>query len=256
VAALVMPALIAPSQGQIICNGATLPAPSGMHIRTYLDPRVPVFTGQPRKLPVTEITLHETVTRDVKTAQRVLARRRLGVHFIVGPYGDITQHADPALVRLEHAAPHNGRSVGIEVVNPVEARFLRDHLPWEEIIQVPWLRGGYVLPTRAQAEATAQLVAWLTSESAPGLRIPRHWTGLRGGRMTMGRVPGSAKPRPGVWAHAAFRHQDGAWPLLYTILRLENGLSARRAYDVAVRLGKSSEPDLSKAEEPQASVAR
>jgi hypothetical protein len=140
--------------GALICAGLTYPPPSSLRVRTFRDPGVVAFRGTPRRHRVSELILHETVTRDVKTTLAVLSRRRLGIHFIVGPDGEVTQHADPALTRVEHAAPHNVRSVGIEIVNPVQVRFLRRGLPWERHISAPWAVGRrYVLPTLAQVEA-------------------------------------------------------------------------------------------------------
>jgi hypothetical protein len=214
-------------------------------VRTFREPGVAEFKGKFRRVPVTEIVLHETVTRDVKTTVRVLQKRHLGVHFIIGPDGSITQHADPALVRLEHAAPHNGASVGIEIVNPVEVRFMRLGLPWDTYINAPWAVGRkYVLPTWSQAEAAAQLIAWLTSPDADGLQIPRVWTSLRDGRFLMGRVPGAEAPQPGLLAHSAFKHADGSWPMLHAYLRLELGLTVDQAYRLAVSLGSQEAPQI------------
>jgi hypothetical protein len=212
-----------------------------LRVRTFREPGVVEFKGTPRRQPVTEALLHETVTRDVSTALKVLAKRRLGVHFIVGPDGSVTQHADPALTRLEHAAPHNASSVGIEIVNPVEIRYMRVGLPWERHMKASWAVGGeYVLPTKSQVEAAAQLVKWLTSPDAPGLRIPREWIGLRDGLLPMGRVAGAEAPRPGIYHHAAFHHADGAWPRLYAYLRIERGIWTDQAYDIACSLGKTA----------------
>jgi hypothetical protein len=231
------------SNGSIISNGRTFTPPETLRVATYRDAGVAEFKGKPRRVPVTELILHETVTRDVKTTVRVLQKRRLGIHFIIGPDGSITQHADPALVRLEHGAPHNVRSVGIEIVNPVEVRFLKPGLAWNSCIPAPWAVGRkYVLPTWCQAEAAAQLIAWLTSSEEHGLQIPRAWRNLRGGRFLMGRVPGARAPKPGLYAHSTFHHSDGSWPLLYSYLRLESGLTDEQAYSRAVSLGQEAAP--------------
>jgi hypothetical protein len=229
----------------LICAGAMHPAPPGLIVRNFCDPGIVAFKGTPRRHPVSELILHETVTRDVKTTLAVLSRRRLGIHFLVGPDGEVTQHADPALTRVEHAAPHNIRSVGIEIVNPVEVRHMKPSLPWKRYIRAPWAVGGrYVLPTLAQVEAATQLVAWLTS-AAPRLEIPRKWIGHTGHRLTMGRVAGAEAPAPGIYAHAAFHHADGSWPLLYAHLRLERGLGTRDAYDLAAAIGEKRRPLIS-----------
>jgi hypothetical protein len=229
----------------LICNGIPHSAPAGVRVRNYQSDGVVPFKGTRRKQPVSEVILHETVTRDVKTTVRVLQKRRLGVHFIIGPDGTVTQHADPALARLEHAAPHNVRSVGIEIVNPVEVRFMKLGLPWDSYINAPWAVGRrYVLPRWPQVEAAAQLIAWLTTGDKHGLRIPRRWTNLRDGCFHMGRVAGADAPQPGLYAHSSFHHSDGSWPLLYAYLRLERGLTVEQAYSLATSLGQQAAPRI------------
>jgi hypothetical protein len=103
-----------------------------------------------------------------------------------------------------------------------------------------------VVPTRQQAEAAARLTAWLTSDEATGLKIPRRWISLRRGRLAMGRVWNGRLPRPGVYPHTAFGHADGAWLILYSWLRLEAGLNPEDAYAEAIRraTGKVRKVDL------------
>ena len=220
-----------------IVAGRALPAPAGLDVRNFADSNVLKFEGRSRAgQPVTELVIHESVTRSALSTVAVLKRRDLGVHLIVAPDGRITQHGDLAHARLAHAGGHNGPSVGVEVVNPYYPYLLRDDLPWSRTIPAPWAHGGaYVLPTPAQAEATAQLVAWLTSPAAEGLSIPRAWMGLSGGRLRMGVVHGADQRRPGVYAHHYFAHADGAWLALYAWLRLEAGLEPNLAYEEATR---------------------
>jgi hypothetical protein len=186
---------------------------------------------------VSEIIVHESVTRDVATTLRVLRRRRLGVHFLIAADGEVLQLADPITTRLEHAAPHNARSIGIEVVNPYEPRLLRRGLPWNRTIAARWAHGGhYVLPTPSQAEACALLIDWLCRAQEPGLRVPRVWRGLRGEVLAMGRVPGARRPAGGIYSHTYFHHADGAWPVLYAVLRLREGLGVSEAFELASEL--------------------
>jgi hypothetical protein len=163
-----------------IVAGRALPAPPGLDVRNFGDPKVFKFEGRSRAgQAVTELVIHESVTRSALSTVAVLKRRTLGVHLILAPDGKITQHGDLAHARLAHAGGHNGPSIGVEVVNPYYPYLLRDDLPWTRTIAAPWAHGGaYVLPTPAQAEATAQLVGWLTSPAAEGLSIPRAWIGL------------------------------------------------------------------------------
>ena len=73
-----------------LVGGELLEAPYGVTVRNYKDLGVCRFNGRDRSgIPVTEVVLHETVTRDVKTTVRVIERRKLGVHLIVGPDGQI-----------------------------------------------------------------------------------------------------------------------------------------------------------------------
>jgi hypothetical protein len=113
------------NSAKIIIGGRLFEPPEGLEITNFLDPSVSCFKARRRaKIPVTELVLHETVTTSVKTTIAVLRRRALGVHFIIGPDGAITQHNDLALDRVAHASPHNKRSVGIEVVQPYYPEYL------------------------------------------------------------------------------------------------------------------------------------
>jgi hypothetical protein len=221
----------------LVFNGLWVPAASALRIRTFReDPRL-AFSGTKRRRLVSEIIVHETVTRDTETTLRVLRRRRLGAHSIVAPDGEVLQLSDPVRTRLEHAAPHNAASVGIEIVNPVEPRFLRPGLPWTRTLRARWAVGGhYVLPTLAQVEACTGLIEFLTRGHVEGLAVPRDYRGEARGRLAMGRVPGAEKPRPGIYAHGYFHHQDGAWPMLYAWLRLKAGLAPAEAFERAVEL--------------------
>jgi len=214
---------------------------TNLRVRSFVDDPTLRFVGTKRKVPVTEIIVHETVTRDVQTALRVLRRRKLGAHFIVAPDGDVLQLADPVTTRLEHAAPHNVRSVGIEIVSPVEPRFLRKGLPWTRTLRGAWApQGHYVLPTLAQAEACAGLLEALTRAHTARLAVSRTWQGLRGTRLAMGRVRGSERRAPGIYAHGYFRHHDGAWPVLYAWLRLEACLGPEEAFERAAELASGN----------------
>lgn len=221
----------------LIVAGQTLPAPAGLGVANFHAPDVHRFGGRDRSgRKVTEVIVHESVTRSAEDTVAVLERRRLGVHLIVAPDGCVTQHGDLAHDRLAHAGGHNGPSVGIEVVNPYYPKYLRDDLPWSRVIDAPWAhRDRYVVPTPEQAEATARLVGWLTSRDGAGLSIPRYWRGLDDTHLAMGRVPDGDVRHPGIWAHTYFHHGDGAWPVLYAWLRLEAGLAPCVAYEEAVR---------------------
>ena len=202
------------------------------------NPETHRFSGTDRSgTPVTEFVIHETVTRSAADAVCVLDRRGLGVHFIIDEHGAVDQHGDPAVDRLAHAGRrHNAVSAGVEVVNPYYPRYLKPGLPWSRVICARWAhKHKYVLPTPAQAETTAQLIAWMTSPAAVGLSIPRQWVGLRGTNLEMNRVAKARNPAPGVLAHTYFGHSDGAWLVLYAWLRLEAGLAPCAAYEESIR---------------------
>jgi hypothetical protein len=218
-----------------------------LRVRTFRERGVVRFAPRPRTGRVTELVVHESVTRSAADTVAVLQKRKLSTHLIVDPYGRISQHGDLGTDLLFHAANHNDASVGVEVVNPYYPRLRKPGDPWSRFIQAPWAdEGVYVLPTPAQAEALAQLVAFVTSTRS--LNVPRRWIGLEGRRYRLGPVPGAATPSEGVLAHHAFGHADGAWLVLYSVLRLEARLTPERAYAVAVSLatGAKTHADLSR----------
>lgn len=221
---------------KIVIRGRLVEPPVGLDITNFIEPEVPCFKARRRgKTPVTELIIHETVTTSAATTIKVLQRRELGVHFIIGPDGAVTQHNDLALDRVAHAPPHNKRSVGIEVVQPYYPEHLRDGHPWKQVIDAKWAhKKRYVVPTPEQAEATSRLVEWLTSDKAIPLEIPRRWLAVKKTRLAMGRLLTGRLPRPGIYAHTAFGHADGAWPELYSWLRIEAGFEPAAAYAEAI----------------------
>lgn len=226
-----------------LVGGVSLP-PIGVVVTNYLNPSVHRFRGRNRQgQVVNEFIIHETVTRSVADTVSVLIRRNLGVHLIMGPNGEITQHGDLADDSLGHAGPqHNRRSVGIEVVNPYYPKFLRSGLPWTRVIEAGWAHEGrYVVPTPQQAEAGAWLTAWITSLAARGLSIARRWIGLSNGRLAMNRVPGADRPNPGIYAHTYFGHADGSWLVLYAYLRIEKKRDPGQAYEEAIEVATTQQ---------------
>ncbi len=231
----------------IIVGGQELEGPAGVAIRNFKDPGVFRFKNQVKpNRAVTEVVVHETVTRSWSDTVDVLRQRGLGVHFIADADGTIYQHADLQSDEMWHASQHNGVSVGIEVVNPYEPGLAHPGGPWTGILDnVPWSASQrpakkYLLPTPEQAEATCQLINWLTSAAANPLTIPQKWPGLAqsGEKVTLAlsRVEAcKTPPDPGVLAHMYFGHGDGAWLVLYAWLRLEPGLDPQTAYEEAKR---------------------
>ncbi len=206
------------------------------------------------RLPKIQLLIHESVTHDADPiegpgdrddqTERVLRRKKCGVHLMVGvPDADpggvvIVQHND-LVDRLNHAGKQNAASVAVEVISPYYGPRIRP--PWTDTLTARWVHlREYVIPTRAQLEGVWAIVQALTDVCLPGLEIPRDFVGLHreGKVLAMGRIKGSSK-RPGIWAHHYTAHADGAFPVLYCLLR-SRGADAAEAYDRAVRLAKGA----------------
>lgn len=229
------------TENQFIVGGEGIDKPCGLQLKNWLAPDVQRWQ-KPRNVDVTQIIVHESVTRSVADTVSILTRKGLGVHLMHGPDGETVQHGDLLGDWLYHAAPLNKNSVGLEIVNPYYPEYLRNGMPWGRTILAPWAhKGQYVLPTMAQVEAMSLCIEWITSP-ASGLRVPRTWIGFdaKRGRFAMGKVKGAEKGAPGIYAHHYFAHSDGAFPVLYSWLRLEAGLSMCDAYETAIRLAENA----------------
>jgi N-acetylmuramoyl-L-alanine amidase len=218
----------------IIIHDQELPAPEGLQVLNFKSGGQFRFINQRRIGEVNELVLHETVTSSARATLDVLQQRNLGVHFILGVDGTVHQHGDLRDDFLWHAAEHNPKSVGIEVVNPYYPELMPRGGSWSRTIEAPWAhKGTYVVPPILQAEALATLVGWLLSDAAVGISIPKKWAGISNQRMAMGPTPSGG---PGVYAHHYFGHTDGSWLALYCWLRLEPGLDPETAHEAACQL--------------------
>ena len=251
----------------IVVGGNALAGPDGLVVKTFADD-LGVFRFKNQTRPagtkVTEVVVHETVTRSWADTVAVLKQRGLGVHFIADVDGVVYQHADLLEDEMWHASQHNPMSVGIETVNPYEPGLAPKNGPWTTVIEkAPWAVGGsYLVPTPAQAESVTTLVNWLSSSDANPLTIPQSWPGIQPNPtqvaadgsmvsapyMTLGRLAATTTPpNPGILAHMYFGHGDGAWLVLYAWLRLEAKLSPNAAYTEAVALATgATRADLTK----------
>jgi hypothetical protein len=214
----------------LIYQGRDIGAPAGVDVVQGVQ-----FAGLSTGRKPQMLVIHETVTRSAETTHKVLVRRGLSVQLVGTPTGELVQHAD-----LDRAAEHAGGArnpfaLGLEVVNPYYPHLLpKKNSPWAALIDAPWAhKGQYVIPTRSQAEACAAWIAFATAPGSP-LGIPREWPGLRGGRMSMGRLQRPADTHRGILAHTYFGHADGAWLVLYAWLRIEAKLGELEAYQEAV----------------------
>lgn len=227
---------------KFIVGGLLMDPPCGLDLKNWLEPGV-VRWKRPRRNDVTEIIVHESVTRSTADTVSILDRKGLSVHVMHDPSGETIQHGDLLEDWLYHGgAPHNKVSVGLEIVTPYYPEYLKPGMPWGRTINAPWAhKGQYVLPTMAQAESLSLTIDYLTSP-ASGLSVPKVWIGLdrERGRFAMGRVKGAEKTSPGIYAHHYFGHSDGAFPVLYSWLRIEAGLSMCDAYAAAIRLAEGA----------------
>ncbi len=229
----------------IIVNGTPLEGPEGVSVKNFTDPSVYRFVNQKRTSAVTEVVVHETVTRSWQGTVHVLmpsspsnpGGRGLGVHFIADHDGTIYQHGDLATDMLWHASQHNGPSVGIETVNPYEPSLAPPNGPWKDVIEnAPWAAGGkYLVPTPEQSEAIFRLILWMLTPDST-LSIPLTFRGLEGSILSMGPFAPAKDLAPGIYAHHYFGHADGAWLNLYLFLRtqgLEPDVARAKAIELA-----------------------
>lgn len=220
----------------LVCRGVPVAA-EGLRARNFLEDGTERLKASGRRDRAVALILHEVTGRTVKGTLDRLRSKGYGIHAIVSPEGELTQHCDVVADLVSHALGHNNHSIGVEVVSPYYPRVLRPGDPWTRVIDAPWAHEKrYVLPTLAQAEATSRFVEWCLSAPTPDIAIPRHWPALSGGTFMLGPVAACAKPVAGVYAHHHVgNHADGAWLCLYAWLRLEAGLDVETAYEEAAR---------------------
>ena len=203
------------------------------------------FTGNmyPRRRlqDVVQLVMHETSGPVCSGADRVAhnmrnSSRTISIHFIIDADGTVYQYGDLAYVMFHSRPAHNAVSIGIEMIHPANRSPCASSYSNQRINNAHWAEGtSYSIPPLVQVEAVAKLIQWLTSDAA-GLAIPRRWIGVRQNQMAMNRIEGTQNSRqPGIYAHTYWHHSDGAWPLLYSWLRIEAGLRAEEAYANAIR---------------------
>ena len=120
------------SGGFIVSGVATCPV-DGLSVRTFAEDGVHRFASKGKRARVTELVIHETVTRSVDSTIAVLKKRGLSVHLVMGADGALTQHGDLATDIFWHASQHNGASFGVEVVNPYYPSYVKPGLPWSRV---------------------------------------------------------------------------------------------------------------------------
>lgn len=224
---------------QVILNGATnVTGPGGVVPWRNWQTSAEVANLAARErdpLDVDEIVVHESVTKDWQTTQRVLQKRDLGVHIQIEKDGSVTQHADLGREIAYHMPRHNRRSIGVEIVNLYEPRHDSSA---RRIDDAPWAHGdSYILPPIAQVRSLCAFISW--AERTMG--IPRVYRGWIGDRYYLDQVPSAsekfADPAAGIWAHQHIGgHSDGAWPVLVCALAEAGQMTLKEAYDEAIRL--------------------
>ncbi len=217
------------------------------------------FKSRKARRTVTQLALHESVTCDEDvledepgerndTTERVLRRRGLGVHLMIGSTEDgktaiVVQHNDLRDVLYHTGRPVNDLSIGVEVVNPYYPSHKGDG-PWQTVIDAPWAhKGKYVLALPCQCEALWQIYEALR-QIAPGTKAARrinltgrHWGESQKGNFALSPKKASLKRNtPGILAHYHYgHHADGAFPALYCAIR-DRGYEPEEAYSLSVKL--------------------
>lgn len=226
-----------PSRSDALVVGGQLLEVDGLSVRNWADEAVHHF--EPNRLDcrdadqIDEIVVHESESTEWTDSQVDALQGHeppLGVHFAVLRDGTVYQHND-VVQRLPHAAPHNDRSIAIEVVN--------DPVPGDgsapRLDSTVWNTLGsdddrpYRTPTEAQMQATSRLVSQFTrGGSGSPVRVPLTWPGVLNEYFVCYNVPSlngdGADPVTGITAHGHFggpeAHIDGYFPTLYLWLRL------------------------------------
>jgi N-acetylmuramoyl-L-alanine amidase len=243
----------------LVIDGAEFPAPGGISWKNWSAPSVSQFRGKPQQITrtksdVIQLVIHETVG----SMWQGLSGPNLGVQFHLDRDGSMVQHND-AVDKLWHVRTFAGRSAGIEVVNLV---FDNDNQPnpGEKEpgvrIKVPWSAkngGFYVIPPQVQMESLAITVRELMSQFS----IPDQWlqviphpdavkaSGVMAGRWFFIMSTGghlyfrNMVNEPGIASHSVLiDHADGAFPTLYTWLRLHKGMTSDNAYQMAIQIAE------------------
>lgn len=227
------------SSNCLIVNGARVMLPDeliakGGRATNYLDDGEPHLDAWPRKSPLALFVLHETVGDTAGGCESSLLHSKsdLGVHMILDHNGLISNHGDLANEIMRHAGTANGRSIGIEVVNPYNPVF--DAAPFEPTIPARWWtwipavkdverqlkRKGwtkvpklYCLPSEAQILVLKILVPWLCGV----LGIPYEFPTIENGPKKYGlngvMAVDPKKVAPGVVCHRDWAHGDGRYIL-------------------------------------------
>lgn len=245
----------------LVIDGVEFPPPNGVMWKNWSTPGINQFRGKSQQITraksdVIQIVLHETVN---STWQGV-SGADLGVQFHLDRDGTMVQHND-AVDLLWHVRTFAEKSIGIEVVNSVfdndDIPELNETVPGARI-KVPWSAGHggfYVIPSQNQMESLARSTQELIRQFA----IPNRWlqviphpdptkaSGSMAGKWFFMMGTGghlyftNMKNEPGIASHSVLRdHNDGAFPALFTWLRLYKGMTSDNAYQLAIQIAEDA----------------
>lgn len=227
------------SSNALIIGGARVQLPAELIARggratNYLDDGELHLAAWPRKSPLDLFVLHETAgdTAGGCEASLLHSRDKLGVHLILDHNGLVSNHGDLAAEIMRHAGGANGRSIGIEVVNPYNPVF--DVEPMEPTMPARWWtwvpaakavrnqlkRKGwatvprlYCLPSEAQVIVLRILVPWLCGVLGIPYVFPTIGNGPKRCGLNGVMAVDPKKVAPGVVCHRDWAHGDGRYLL-------------------------------------------
>lgn len=206
----------------LILGGKKVPVPAalltaGVTVTNWVEDGETHFDAQARSKPVTHLVIHESVSRDGPSTVKTLKSKGYGVHLMVNPDGSVVCHNDLLTEAPIHGNQLNGCSVGLEVVNPYSAAYMKP--PFTATIPAKWwtwVPSGaarlYVLPTNNQMNTLKALVPWLC-DLLPDLPYAFPTKNFNAqNRKVPGWDTAKAKPAPGVVAHTDYaEHADGRY---------------------------------------------
>jgi hypothetical protein len=208
---------------QFIVNGAAVDVPfSGYTFTNYEVDKEPTFAASARH-PTDRVdfcVLHETCGTTKQGCIDTLERKQhLGVHFILDPDGNWSQHGDPTLHYMAHAGPMNDCSFGVEIVNPYAPQFNDKPEVFSDWVRSRWwtwtpCEPRYVMPTKAQLASLALVLPWLCNVTGVPYEFP---TSVLNRKMSRLNAPDLKRSYSGVVAHRDFEpnRSDGRYPLEY-----------------------------------------
>jgi hypothetical protein len=205
-----------------IINGTEVDVPfSGFRFTNYEQDGEPLLRSSARDDAdlVDFAVLHETTGVSKDRCIDTLDTRKLGVHFVLDPEGNWSQHGDPVLHRMAHAGSLNDCSFGIEIVNPYTPANNTKPEVFTKSIPARWWtwtsgEKRYVLPTDTQLNSLALVMPWLCGVVGVPYEFPTSVLDSRFLRMPAKVLKNSYR---GVVAHRDFEpnRSDGRYPLEY-----------------------------------------